>query len=234
MRRQSVSASHGKLYLFCFSRQHCPHGGQPGAAAGLVRCCGIGAAAGKAQIVLAHLGDEARRCGRQKLAPLLAPLGVADMQGTPCARNADVHQPAFFFKPGRIERFTVRQHAFFDADQKYVPKLQALGRMQGGKLYGVRHAGAALLLAIEQIDQRDHLRQFNQRLSVLLAAPRQPLHQFLHVSPARLGRLALVFPAQPGFVTNGVEQVVHYPFDRLSLGALFEAVDEPAEILQGR
>lgn len=65
MLRQSVSASHGKLYLFCFSRQHCPHGGQPGAAAGFVCWCGIGAAAGKAQIVLAHLGDEARRCGRQ-------------------------------------------------------------------------------------------------------------------------------------------------------------------------
>lgn len=59
-------------------RQHCPHRRQACRAAGLVRFAGA-LAATEAQVVLAHLGDEARRLARDKIAPLLASLGIADM-----------------------------------------------------------------------------------------------------------------------------------------------------------
>ena len=44
----------------------------------------------------------------------------------------------------------------------------------------------AVLLLVEQIDQRDRLRHFDQALAVLIALSCQPLRQFLNVIPCLL------------------------------------------------
>lgn len=71
---------------------------------------------------------------------------VADVQRTPRAGDADVHQAALFLDLVRCLRFAVRQYAFFNADQEYVLELQALGGVQRRQLDGIKVA----ILLVEQ------------------------------------------------------------------------------------
>jgi hypothetical protein len=93
-------------------------------------------AAGKTQVFLAHLGDEAR--GSQGITPYPAcAFRVADVQRALGAGDADVHQATLFLELDRVLRFAVRQHALLDADQEDVLELQPLGRVQRRQLDGV-------------------------------------------------------------------------------------------------
>ena len=124
----------------------------------------------------------------------------------------------------------MRQHALLDANQEDVLELQPLGGVQRRQLHGVGPLVAVLF--VEQVDERDHLRQFDQVLAVFLAFLGEPLDEFLHVVPARQGDALVVLVVQPGFVADGGEQVVHHFLDRLFRSAVFEAIDELAEFKQ--
>src|SRR5574340_881691 len=66
--------------------------------------------------VVAQFGNEARRLAFAPFLALLAPLAIRQMQAAPRARDADVHEAPLLLDAAGVDRFTVRQDAFLDAD----------------------------------------------------------------------------------------------------------------------
>jgi hypothetical protein len=98
--------------------------------------------------------------------------------------------------------FAVRQNALLDADQEDMLELQPLGGVQRRQLDGVD----VRVLLVEHVDQRDGLRQFEQRLLLLLALSAQPVAELLDVAPFDLCRARLVLIVQPGLVAIAVSR----------------------------
>ena len=88
-------------------------------------------AAGINQFALRHFFQKAARLAGCPVLAALAPVAVADLQAALGARDADIHQAAFF-----LDLFFVavaeRQDVFFRADDEHMREFKPLGGVQRG------------------------------------------------------------------------------------------------------
>ena len=78
------------------------------------------------------------------------------------ARHAHVHQPALLVDRAALDRLAMRQDPLLDADEEHVRELEPLRRVQRRQAHDVRIVAVP---AFEHRDQRDHLRELEQRLA---------------------------------------------------------------------